>query len=208
MRTLTNCGLASLLGLMLCVEAPAQPTGPTSEQSPTPSGKTSLAIGSSLAWQYRRDFGNANRTAFAPELFATLSIPAPWPRVYFRPAARLGYVGIGQAEQPKKISIAERDVLASAEFGAVYDGPVIPSISVGVGGALRFISLTLEEPISAPGEDRTSRTQTYARVFGQLGLGLPVASGTIVLEPNLRYEFAFGDDRIAWRAGFDISYAL
>lgn len=163
--------------------------------------------GASIGWQLRRDFGGANRAAFAPELFGGAYIDGPRDRVYWRPALRLGFVGLDQAEMPGAIQIEERDLAAAAELGAVYDGVVIPSLAVGAGPVIRFLDFHTDGPVSADG-DPVSNTELLARIYVQLGVGVPLFGGKLVIEPAARIQQVFGDDRIRFRLAIDGSVSF
>jgi len=186
--------------------APSAPPTPEARTVPAPAA-FSLVLGGSLGWQYRRDFGNATRAALSPEILVGATMPSQWSRIYIRPAVRVGFTGLDQSEQPETIHIEERDIIGSLEVAAVYDGPVIPTLALGGGGMVRFVDLDVRTPLESTGDD-ISRTQTLSRIYVQAGVGLPLRRGLVVLEPSLRYEVVFGDDRIAWRGGVDITIGL
>ena len=163
--------------------------------------------GASIGWQMRRDFGGANRAAFAPELWAGAYLDGPRERVYWRPALRIGFVGLDQAEMPGALQIEERDATVSAELGAVYDGVVVPSLAIGAGPVLRFIDFQTADPVTAE-SDPISNTELLGRVYVQLGVGLPLLGGALVLEPSARIQQVFGDDRVRFRFATDISLSF
>lgn len=163
--------------------------------------------GASIGWQYRRDFGGASRPAFAPELWGGAYLDGPRERLFWRPALRLGYVGLVQAEMPGSIQIEERDVVASAELGAVYDGVVIPSLAIGGGPVVRFIDFSTDGPVRSEG-DPVSNTELMARIYLQLGVGLPLLGGKLVIEPSARVQQIFGDDRVRLRVAVDGSVSF
>jgi hypothetical protein len=171
------------------------------------SGDVEVTYGASLGWQMRRDFGGSTRPAFAPELWAGIYVPSTFDRLYWRPAIRAGYVGLEQAEMPGAISIEERDAVAAAELGLVYDGVVIPAVAIGAGPVVRFLTLDTDEPIRS-GADPISGTEVLGRMYVQVGLGLPMFGGHLVVEPSARIQHVFGDDRIRLRLAADLSLSF
>lgn len=166
-----------------------------------------VAYGASIGWQLRRDFGGSTRPAFAPELWAGVYLPATGDRLFWRPAIRAGFVGIDQAEMPGAVSIEERDAVASAELGLVYDGVVIPTLALGAGPVIRFLRFDTDEPIRSE-SDPISGTDVFARVYLQVGLGVPMFGGVLVIEPSARVQQIFGDDRIRLRLAADMSLSF
>ncbi len=164
------------------------------------------ALGLSTSWQRRRDFGQATRWAFVPELVGLAYLPSPRERIHLRPAARLGFVGLTAAEMPRALQVVERDLTGAVELGILRDGFVIPSFAVGAGLAHRWISLEVEPPLVAPAGALSER-QLLPSVYALVGVGLPLAGGVAVVEPHLRYEKVFGDARLGWRVGIDLTFA-
>lgn len=186
---------ALLLGLALAVPAARAEDG------------IDVVYGPSIGWQMRRDFGGSTRAAFAPELWGAIYLPATARRLYWRPALRLGYVGLDQSDMPGAIAIEERDAVAAIELGAVFDGPVIPTVALGGGPVLRFIDLDTSDQVVAESDD-VSGLEVLGRVYLQAGLGLPLFGGDLVVEPGVRLQQVFGDDRIRWRLAVDASLRL
>lgn len=167
----------------------------------------SLALGVASGWQARNDYGDRIRYALAPELVGYGYVGTGSERLFLRPGFRIGYVGLRPAEMPESVRYVERDVTMAAEFGALYDGLVIPSASLGAGATLRRLELDIGEPIE-PREEPTSRWELFPVAYAQVGAGVPFARGLFVLEPFARAELTVGDDRARWRYGVDLTFAL
>ena len=175
--------------------------------APAARAEPQLTYGASIGWQLRRDFGGGTRPAFAPELWAGVYLPSSRARLFWRPALRLGFVGIDQAEMPGAVSIEERDAVASAEVAVLYDGVVVPTAALGAGPVVRFVSFDTDEPIRSE-DDPISGTEVLARLYLQVGVGLPIAGGALVVEPSARVQQVFGDDRIRLRLAVDASVSF
>jgi hypothetical protein len=167
----------------------------------------SFALGVSGSWERRREFGADTHVAFVPELLGFHYRALGTGRWYLRPGVRLGYQGLFGVEMPRALKIVERDLTASGEVGFLRDGPVVPALVVGAGLTHRWVSLQTSAPLTVS-EDAISRRQFLPRLYGQFGLGVPLFRGALVLEPHVRYERVFGDDRIDWRAGVDATAVL
>ncbi len=142
---------------------------------------------------------------FAPEAFAHAHVPLG-SRLFLRPGVRLGGRGLVQPEMPAGLQITERDFTAGAEAAITYDGPVVPSLAVIGGLDVRRIGIAGDGiDVSA---SHTAHTELLPYLAVQVGLGLPIAKGTWLVEPTIRREYMFGDARVGWRFGLEVSYAL
>lgn len=167
---------------------------------------TQAAAGFGLSWQSRQDYGKLVRSNFVPELLGLAYIKTSVPRLFLRPGARIAYSGLEQAEYPMGLVMREHDLMASGEFGVVYDGLIAPSLATGVGLDYRRIGAKS----SLPGVDvnvlRRSEYQPF--VYVQAGIGVSIHRGLIILEPFARYERIRRDERSHWRFGLDLSVQL
>lgn len=164
-----------------------------------------VAVGASGSWQQRQDFGAGTRASFAPELVAYAYLGEVAPRVWLRPGARVGFVGLEQAEMPGAIRVREHDLTSALELAALYDGVVVPSLGVGAGLVTRWLSVETRAPIE--GGER-SDVELMPAFHAQLGLGLPFGRSGLALEPFVRFEHVLGDDRLGWRFGADFTLGL
>lgn len=142
---------------------------------------------------------------FAPEAFVHTYVPLG-SDVFLRPGARLGVRGVLQPEMPEGLRITERELTGLFEAAISYSGTVVPTLTVMSGINVRSIQ------VAGDGVDvsmsRVSATELLATVSVQLGVGLPLAHGTWLVEPTIRRELLFGDSRAGWRFGLEISIAL
>jgi len=147
------------------------------------------------------------RWGLVPELFGHGYRPLGRHRLYLRPGARLSLRGLAQSEMPVQIQVREHDLGLGAELGLLRDGRVIPSLTLGATLAVRMIDLDVGDQVTVMSE-RADRIEVLPGGFVQLGLGLPVARGAVVIEPVVRYEVVAGDPRLGWRWGVEISGRL
>lgn len=167
---------------------------------------THIAAGASLSLQQREDYASGSRTAAVPEVVVVGYVDTRASRVYVRPGLRVGFAGLDQAEMPQAIQMREYDLDAVAELGVLYDGVVIPSLAVGAGGVARWITREVDSPVS--GGAGETRFELLPAVQAQVGLGVPLARGGLVLEPFVRYDHVFGDDRVGWGVGVDATIVI
>jgi hypothetical protein len=165
------------------------------------------ALGLSLGWQQRQDYGKDTRSAFVPEMVGHLYFATAFSRMYLRPGVRLGFAGLDRAEMPSAVQVRERDLGALGEISLLRDGILIPSVTLGAGLAYRWLHLETRPPLS-PSKRPIAEGQVLPAVYGQVGVGLPILRGLLVAEPHVRYDHVFGDDRIGWRFGADLTVRL
>ena len=86
-----------------------------------------------------------------------------------------------------------RDVVgATAEVGVVFDGAVVPSLTVGIGAGI----LRHRRAVGAEVEGSLSPRVAYqglVKYQAQLGIGLPTLDGRLMLEPFVRLARTGGD---------------
>ena len=142
---------------------------------------------------------------FAPEAFVHTYIPFG-SGLFLRPGTRFGLRGVLQSEMPERVRITERDLTGVFEAALTYSGPVVPSLTVMAGIDVRRLH------VEGDGVDVTmshaSATELLPYLAVQLGVGLPLAHGTWLVEPTIRREFLLGDTRADWRFGLEVSYSL
>lgn len=142
---------------------------------------------------------------FAPEAFVHTYV-ALGSGLFLRPGARLGARGVLQPDMPVGVRIIERDLTGLFEAAISYNGSVVPSLTVMSGIHVRSIH------VEGDGVDvrmsRASATELLPNISVQLGIGLPLARGTWLVEPTIRRELLLGDSRAGWRFGIEVSFAL
>lgn len=164
------------------------------------------AVGLSAGFARQNDYGTRKRNVFIPELVGFLYQRTGRDRLFVRPGARLGYVGLSPAEMPRALRLRERDFTVAAELGAVYDGPIVPAVSAGAGVRLRQLTLETVDPVRA--ESARTDWEWLPTAHAQAAAGVPIGTTGLVFEPYARYEVIAGDDRARWRLGVDITFDL
>ncbi len=162
------------------------------------------AIGVAPQFQIRQDFGQAKRSAFVPELVGFRYIGLT-DRVFIRPGLRLGFGGLSQAEMPVAFQVTEHELMLLGEIGILFDGPVIPSLSVGTELIGRITNVKTREPVSS---NRKGKTDLLFGGYVQIGLGVPIGASKLVVEPFARFERVIDDFRPSWRLGAEVSFAI
>lgn len=120
--------------------------------------------------------------------------------------AGLALRGLTQSEQPQALAVREYDLVGRIELGATYTGPVWPSLSVGGGGAVRWIRVAGDTPGASA--SAINRSELLPAIDVQLSVALPVRRGTVLIEPVLRRQWVLGDTRLDWMWGLDLRAAL
>ncbi len=156
-----------------------------------------LAVGLSASWQERRDYGNETRSNFVPELVALGYAKTAVPRLFLRPGVRLAYSGLEQPEFPQGITFREDEAILSGEVGVVYDGLFIPSATAGV--AMHYRHIGADSNIATVDTSSLGGSEVQPMLYAQIGAGLSLASGLIVVEPFVRYEWLRRDPRLGFR---------
>lgn len=178
----------------LVVLALALGTAPAAEAGP-------LAVGLAPSTYELSDGGRG----FAPEAFLHTYVSLD-PRLVIRPGARIGARGLVQPEMPAGLRVTERDFTAQLEAALTFDGTVVPSLALMGGLDVRRVGV--EGDGISTSSSRIPHTELLPYLAVQLGLGLPIAKGTWLVEPTIRREFMFGDARVDWRFGLELSYKL
>ncbi|MGE0548365.1 MAG: hypothetical protein AB7O24_02250 [Kofleriaceae bacterium] len=170
------------------------------------------AIGLAMGWERRADYATDARSQFVPELVGRLGL-AIRDRLTVRPGVRLGYVGLQQADMPRSIQVREHDVAFAVEVGLGYELMttknivVVPAWSAGAGARRRSITYDVAAPIDEP-NGPGDRSEWLGTLHAQVGIGVKLWRERLVIEPHVRYEHVFRDDRIAWHYGLLATYKL
>jgi len=141
----------------------------------------------------------------AVELFghSYLKVDKRW---FLRPGLRLGYRGLTEPEQARGLAINERDISSLAELAIVRDGSFVPSLTVMAGVVARSLSLQADAVDTM--QSKIPRWEALPTVSAQVGVGLPLWRGRLVLEPFARLELTVGDSRQHLRLGVETSFAM
>ena len=204
-RVFAPLSSAVLLALIACVAAAASPAradAPRAEEPRT----FQLATGASFGFQNRKEYGTADFTRAHPEIVVYGYFGGFLGSAWLRPALRVAYLA-EQPEMPQSLRVEERDWTFAGELGAVYDWYVVPSLSVGGGVIRRRIELVTKGAISVGRED-ISRTEVLPFVHGQIGVGIPLWKGFVVVEPFYRYTGVKGDARITSTYGLELTFQV
>jgi hypothetical protein len=165
-------------------------------------GQVSFAAGVSLGFLRVQELGSVRRFDFVPSLVGLAYVPVA-PRVFLRPGVRFGYAGLEQAQFSHGAAIEERSMQAMAELGVQYDAWLVPALSVGGGVHRREIDFVGRGIVAD--SDVIDRTEWLGLMYAQLGLGLPLLDALIVVEPYVRVQGTFSDERSLLQLGTDIT---
>ena len=164
----------------------------------------SFAAGLDLGIQIRNEYPTSSYNKYIPEIVTFGYINVLSPLIYLRPGARYGYGGLNLVEMPTALRVEEVDHTLSGEIGIVADGFLVPSITAGIGAVFRTITLKTTAPIELK-EDKISRSETLPYFYIQLGCGLPIWNGFLLLEPFVRFEHVTGDPRASKHYGLEFT---
>jgi hypothetical protein len=205
-RVAAKRGLGGAIGLTvaLIVAASACPRRARAEVVAR-SERTHFALGGSFGFLRQEDLGRQTTTRFVPSLVGLAYINVA-PRVFLRPGLRLGYAGLSQPGAASDARVEEHGALGRAEIGVLYDGWIVPAISVGMGIERRSIDFVAHGDVQDSGI--LDRAEWLGSVYAQAGLGVPLFRGRIVIEPYARLQRTFSDDRSASEVGLDVTFPL
>jgi hypothetical protein len=159
------------------------------------------AFGLGSSFSQKALIGEMSSTQFTPELVGYGYLPLSGD-LWLRPSVRSGF-SWQQPEMPYSLQMNEYDFHLSTQVGLVWGWIVTPSLSIGGGGLLRKTSLVTTSPIFVSNDSETGGTTVLPFLQGQLGVGVPINKGWMLVEPYLRYTHVFGDHRYAWGYGVE-----
>lgn len=159
---------------------------------PHANASENFAVGINTLWQVRRDYGENPFFRYTPELFAQTYFDLSSP-VFLRPGLRISYAW-EQPEMPQSLGVLETDFVACAEVGLVYDWFIVPSFTFGTGINFRTTKLSVKAPIDAD-SDKISGSERLMLTYAQIGIGIPIENGRVLIEPMLRFQRLELDDR-------------
>jgi len=210
-RRIAALGSALALTLGLSQAASAQEASaqedapPAAAQDSTQAPPVSFALGASVGFLQQQGLGAETQAKFIPGLLGLAYVPVA-PHLFLRPGVRFSYVGLTQAPSSFGARIEERGVQGTAELGISYDAWLVPALAVGGGANYRSIDF-IGRGIVAD-SDAMDRVEWLGMVFAQVGLGLPLFRGALVVEPNLRLQHTFTDERSLLQFGIDLTFGL
>jgi len=166
-----------------------------------------IGLGASISVAERNDASNITTRLHQAELVAQGYISldrTPW---FLRPGFRLGFEYIPYPDDPKALSIDEKTWSGTFELGILYEGFLIPSLSWQSSLVMRNLGLTTSSSI-APDSSALPATEWLNSQALAWGLGIPVASGQLLIEPFYRLTWIEGDERRTGQWGMDATWAL
>ncbi len=166
----------------------------------------SFALGASLGWLRRADYGVGESERFFIEPLIHSYFATPLRQFFLRPSAFLSYVW-AQPEMPASLRVEETDLYLGLGLGFVYDWVLVPSFTVGTQFIHRNISLQASDPVTIE-TDLVSTSERHIALYVQGGIGVSLFSGDLVLEPFYRQRFFLDDQREGGAYGLESSYAL
>lgn len=178
----------------------------TFHSDPAGFSESSAAIGLSPQWIIRNDYAVGTFHHFSPELSAHFYLPLHISTLFLRSSARYAY-SWSQPEMPKSLRLEERDLSFHLEESLLFDGPIIPSLGMGLGVIRRETSLITSAPIVEVDEDISTKTNLFSSYL-HLGLGIPVDDGHWVIEPFFRGFYVPSDRRILFAYGVELSLQI
>lgn len=167
-----------------------------------------LSLGLGYASAELKDASNLVSEVPSYEIFTQSYIATPRSELFLRPALRLSYEPPAKLEQPQSLYINERTITAALEFGVLWNGFLVPSLTIQGALATRALSLKTSTPITSTASNPISRTEYLWQTAATIGLGLPVEQGSIIIEPFYRFIKIQDDLRQSHQWGIDVSYAI
>ncbi|MEY3902387.1 MAG: hypothetical protein RL189_1693 [Pseudomonadota bacterium] len=142
------------------------------------------------------------------EVFAQVYASLPEENFYLRPAVRFSYEPESNVELPTSLSLREQTIKAAAELGLLYNGIIVPAVTLQGAMLSRNLRLYTADPVIASSANSLSRRETLWQAAVTAGVGFPFADGSLVVEPFYRLMQIQDDNRQSTQWGCDVSYAL
>lgn len=166
-----------------------------------------ISLGAAFAASNRNDGGGVTSRIHHYEVFAHSYLRSRSEGLFFRPGVRFGYEHIPDEEAPQSIKIREQSFRGGLELGILYEGFMVPSVSLQAGVLRR--QLTLEKGAQVISESKSFPTiEWLPTTTMNLGLGVPIEGGKLILEPFYRFVWIAKDTRQTSQWGIDASWAL
>jgi hypothetical protein len=131
----------------------------------------------------------------------------PWPNVHMRSGLRLGMEGAADESHPLSLEVKESGTRFALESGVVLDGPLLPSASIQA----LVLRRSLELDTHGTSIVLTPQSKRTEWLFGgafQVGLGIPIQGGRVLLEPFYRVLVIPSDVRQSSQWGGEVSWAF
>ena len=166
-----------------------------------------ISLGAAFAASNRNDGGGVTSRIHHYEVFAQSYLKSPADNLFLRSGVRLGYEHIPDEEAPQSIKIREQSFRGGFELGILYEGLMVPSISLQAGALRRKLTLDTSSQITSKSTDFPTIEWLPMGTLN-LGLGLPIEGGKLDLEPFYRFVWIAKDTRQASQWGIDASWSL
>lgn len=164
------------------------------------------ALGASASFNSSAADPKSSFEQFSPEVVAYgyhhLSGP-----LWLRPGVRLGFTW-HNPEMPSAVQIRDFDTRLGVETGILLNGPIIPSLTLGTGLIYRHTSLVTASEIITVEKDLISGSSLLPYLRAQVGLGIPIQKGWMVIEPYARYTQVLADPRAGWGLGIEATLSI
>lgn len=164
-----------------------------------------LAAGGAGVFYIRQDYGESTFSQFAPEAVVYGYLPI-FHHFWFRPGFRINYSWL-QPDMPQAFQIKETDLRYMLETGLVFDWVILPSLTYAFGYTYRNTTLVTNYPIVSV-NDSVSGSENIFYSHLQLGIGFPIMSGFIVIEPFGRFVMIQNDYRFKWAYGLETTFQI
>jgi hypothetical protein len=129
------------------------------------------------------------------------------PSFFHKIGGRIG-IDLIQPEMPNALRIEERDYRFLVEGALIWNLYLPLSLGVGTGLLHRSTKLVLRDSIEAAIDDPITDRSNLGILTVQLGVGMPIEGGIMLLEPYFRYVKISKDTRQLFELGFDFSFAF
>ncbi len=166
-----------------------------------------ISLGAAFAASNRNDGGGVTSRIHHYEVFAQSYLKSPADNLFFRPGVRFGYEHIPDEEAPQSIKIREQSFRGGFELGILYEGLMVPSVSLQAGVLRRKLTLDTSSQITSKSTDFPTIEWLPTGTLN-LGLGLPIEGGKLILEPFYRFVWIAKDTRQTSQWGIDASWSL
>lgn len=142
------------------------------------------------------------------EVFAQTYTNTPITNLFLRPGIRFSYEPESSEEMPSSLSIRERTLKSAAELSVLFNGVLVPTLTLQGAILSRTLTLHRQAPVVSSGTNDLTRRETLGQFAIAASLGIPIAQGSIMIEPFYRLLRIHRDDRQSTQWGCDFSYVL
>ena len=166
-----------------------------------------IALGTSIAVTERNDVGSLTSRLHQAELVAQGYLKLEREALFLRPGLRIGYEYTPYPDDPQSVWIDESAWNSTFEVGLLYEGFVIPSVTLQGSLLARRLHLETRGKVQAEVSGLT-RTEWLGAQSVAFGLGLPIADGKLVVEPFYRLVWTRDDVRRNSQWGLEATWSV